>query len=336
MFKNILIFLGVVIISAFFVFQADSADCVLQSASWNKSRAEVGEIVNITIKGQNCAGWGVAIKIWEEDIGPDGLTGFKVTLNFTGNSDTLTTIWVAENSYDLTGDNKFYIEANAGSQTVYSYSGGATNPYLYVKTGAPTSGPGTPGGGSPGETKTYSFSIPNPLKGGASDFSSLVQVIAQWIFNLAIPIAVVMIVYAGVLFLTAQGDTGKVTKAKDVLKWAVVGLAIILIGSGFVTLIQSVLELGSDNTTVPGNSLPIDGSQPTGAIGSKCSSDRNCLSALKCKNSICQRPTGNLEGEPCNGGASCAAGLACDATGESKKVIDGQTLGLCFKPSPSE
>ncbi|GEM_PF-2373126 len=109
-------------------------------------------------------------------------------------------------------------------------------------------GCGTPGQPAcqPGKTQTYSFDIPNPLKGGVTDFSSLVKIIAQWIFNLAIPIAVAMIVYAGILFLTAAGEPAKVTKAKDVLKWAVVGLAIILIGSGFVTLIQSILELGGN------------------------------------------------------------------------------------------
>ena len=93
-------------------------------------------------------------------------------------------------------------------------------------------------------TQKYSFEITNPLKGGADDFTSLVKIIAQWIFNLAIPIAVAMIVYAGILFLTAAGEPAKVTKAKEVLKYAVIGLAIILIGSGFVTLIKSILELG--------------------------------------------------------------------------------------------
>ncbi len=99
----------------------------------------------------------------------------------------------------------------------------------------------------PGEEQSFSFEIPNPLKGGASDFTSLVKIIAQWLFNLAIPIAVAMIVYSGILFLTSGGDTGKVTKARDVLKYAVIGLAIILIGSGFITLIQSILELGSSS-----------------------------------------------------------------------------------------
>jgi len=202
-----------------------------------------------------------------------------------------------------------------------------------------TGGCGTPGQPAcqPGETQTYSFSIPNPLKGGASDLASLVKVIAQWIFDLAVPIAVVMIVYAGVLFLTAQGNEQKVTKAKDVLKWAVVGLAIILIGSGFVTLIQSVLELGTPSSSSGQPTLPTtDGTSGTtttvGAVGNKCSQDRDCFSGLKCKNTICQRTTGNLIGEPCNGGTNCDVGLACG--GEESIIIDGQTLlGTCFQTS---
>lgn len=187
----------------------------------------------------------------------------------------------------------------------------------------------------PGQDQSVSFELDNPLKGGASDLTGLVKIIAQWLFNLAIPIAVVMIVYAGVLFLTAQGNPGQVTKAKDVLKWAVVGLAIILIGSGFVTLIQSILELGAP----PGPSQSVlpspGGTTPgpsAGAVGNKCSRDRDCVSGLDCKNSICQRQSGNLVGEPCNGGTNCAQGLSCDQTSAASVIIDGQRLGTCFQP----
>ncbi len=189
------------------------------------------------------------------------------------------------------------------------------------------------GGGGGGEEKTFSFNIPNPLKGGANDLGGLVRIIAQWLFNLAIPIAVIMIIYAGVLFLTAQGNPTTITKAKDVLKWAVVGLAIILIGSGVVTLIQSTLELGAPSSSSGQPPGGTDGTVITvGAVGNKCSRDRDCVSGLKCKNSICQRATGNLVGEPCNGGTNCASGLACDKTGAARVVIDGQTLGACFQP----
>jgi len=146
-----------------------------------------------------------------------------------------------------------------------------TSQGIRFNAGGAGAGGGTGGGGcdtpgqpkcKPGETKTYSFNIPNPLKGGASDFTSLVKIIAQWIFNLAIPIAVAMIVYSGILFLTAAGEPAKVTKAKEVLKYAVIGLAIILIGSGFVTLIQSILELGGTTPPPAGGPPPGPGLPP--------------------------------------------------------------------------
>ena len=144
-----------------------------------------------------------------------------------------------------------------------------------------------------------------------------------------------MIIYAGILFLTAQGNPTTITKAKDVLKYAVIGLAIIIIGSGFVTLIQSILELGSGPSAPSGPALPGPAAPPapgSGAVGNKCSRDRDCFSGLKCKNDICQRETGNLSSEPCNGGTNCDVGLACDRSGPAVQVIDGQTLGTCFQP----
>lgn len=194
-------------------------------------------------------------------------------------------------------------------------------------------GCGTPGQPAcrPGETKTYPFEITNPLKGGASDFTSLVKIIAQWIFNLAIPIAVAMIVYSGILFLTAQGEPGKVTKAKEVLKYAVIGLAIILVGSGFVTLIKSVLELGS-GTPPPSSGIPppdFVGPPAPGAVGNKCSRDRDCFAGLKCGDSVCQRATGNWETEPCNSARNCDVGLVCDKSDSGLQFIDGQNLGTC-------
>lgn len=204
------------------------------------------------------------------------------------------------------------------------------------QSGTGTSGTvcGTPGQPAckPGTTQTYPFEITNPLKGGANDFTSLVKILAQWIFNLAIPIAVAMIVYSGILFLTAQGEEPKITKAKDVLKYAVIGLAIILIGSGFVTLIKSVLELGS-GTPPPSSGVPppdFVGPPAPGAVGNKCNRDRDCLTGLKCSDTICQRPTGNWATEPCNSAKNCDIGLVCDKSDSGLQPIDGQNLGTCI------
>lgn len=188
-------------------------------------------------------------------------------------------------------------------------------------------------GGTSSQSQSFSFEIPNPLRGGADDLTGLIKVLAQWLFNIAIPIAVIMIIYSGVLFLTAQGNPGQVTKAKDVLKYAVIGLAIMFIGSGFVSLIQSILELGNSSPPPGQQQLPNpSGSNQTpalGVVGNQCSRDRDCISGLRCQDSICKRATGNLETEPCNSGRNCDVGLTCDKSDGGLQVIDGQTLGTC-------
>src|SRR3989344_2503016 len=95
---------------------------------------------------------------------------------------------------------------------------------------------------APGATQSFLFSIPNPLQ--ANNLVELIDVLATWLFNIAIPITVAMIVYAGIIFLISKGEPAKITQAKNILLYAVVGFAIILIGKGFITLIESILNLG--------------------------------------------------------------------------------------------
>lgn len=95
------------------------------------------------------------------------------------------------------------------------------------------------GGG--GGTTTQNFELTNPI--GVNEFQDLVNIIGKWIFNLAIPIAVIIIIYAGLLMLTAGDNPGRFKKGSDALKYAVIGLAVVLIGKGFVTLIKSILSL---------------------------------------------------------------------------------------------
>lgn len=83
--------------------------------------------------------------------------------------------------------------------------------------------------------------LPNPI--GIDTFQDLVKVIGKYIFNLAIPVAVIVIIYAGILMLTAGGNPSKFQKGAKALWYAVLGLTIIFIGKGFVTLIKSILSL---------------------------------------------------------------------------------------------
>ena len=84
--------------------------------------------------------------------------------------------------------------------------------------------------------------IVNPPS-GYTDLMDVVNAIANYVYLIAIPIAVIMIVYGGVRFLMARGNPGEVTKAKQILLWAMVGLAVIFINTGFVYLVKAILGI---------------------------------------------------------------------------------------------
>ena len=81
----------------------------------------------------------------------------------------------------------------------------------------------------------------NPI--GQDNFQDLVNAIVVTLPKIIIPLAVIIIIWIGIKFFLAQGNTEKIKKARDALLWTVVGLAIILIGTGFVSLIKSILDL---------------------------------------------------------------------------------------------
>ena len=110
--------------------------------------------------------------------------------------------------------------------------------------GSPSGGPVGPPSGGP---VSGSQSIGNFIR--ANTFTELVNRIANWIFTLAVPIAVIMIVWAGILFMSACGAEDKITKAKRALTWSVVGLAIAFIGMGFTTLISDILGVAPEQMT---------------------------------------------------------------------------------------
>ncbi|MEK7535824.1 MAG: pilin [Patescibacteria group bacterium] len=69
----------------------------------------------------------------------------------------------------------------------------------------------------------------NPLKsGGVTDFNSLIVKILEVLIAIGIPVLVLMIVYAGFLFVTAGGSQDKIDKAKSSLWWAVIGGAVLI------------------------------------------------------------------------------------------------------------
>ena len=67
------------------------------------------------------------------------------------------------------------------------------------------------------------------LNGGTTNLPEAIGQIIQIFLGFLGVIAVVLIIYAGFLWMTAGGDSGKVDKAKSYIKNTVIGIVIILI-----------------------------------------------------------------------------------------------------------
>jgi len=70
----------------------------------------------------------------------------------------------------------------------------------------------------------------------------VIAAIANLIFWIAVAIVPLMIIIGSIMFLTAGGDSMKVTKAKSLLFWAMVGLGVLLLSKAIAALIEGILK----------------------------------------------------------------------------------------------
>ena len=85
--------------------------------------------------------------------------------------------------------------------------------------------------------KATNTMIDNPL-GDTTTLSQLIDEILNVIITIATPLAILAVIYAGFLFVKAQGDTTKLQEARTMLIWTVVGI-MVLLGA---TLLSSVIS----------------------------------------------------------------------------------------------
>lgn len=94
----------------------------------------------------------------------------------------------------------------------------------------------------PAVTLAADLVIPDPpAQGNAIDFWKLVNGALGVIWPIFIGAVVIMIIWAGFLFVTAAGDPAKITTAKKAAIWAVVGIAVGLLAFSAYTFVKRVL-----------------------------------------------------------------------------------------------
>lgn len=78
-------------------------------------------------------------------------------------------------------------------------------------------------------------SIPNPIASGS--FADLVSRIIDWIINIALILAPLIVVCGGFIYMTAAGDTNKVSQGKNIILYAVIGFIVVLLAKSLIGIL---------------------------------------------------------------------------------------------------
>ena len=90
-------------------------------------------------------------------------------------------------------------------------------------------------------TISSAVEIPNPLT--TKDFQTLIDRIISLVFTIGLALAPISIIIAGILFMTAQGEPGKIQTAQNIIKWTFIGLIILICSRAIVELIKTTVQV---------------------------------------------------------------------------------------------
>ena len=81
--------------------------------------------------------------------------------------------------------------------------------------------------------------IENPL--AAKSFEELAGNISWFLFRVGMVLAPLMLVVAGLMYVTSAGSPTRVQTAQRIALYTVIGLAIILLASGLIAVLKSII-----------------------------------------------------------------------------------------------
>lgn len=86
------------------------------------------------------------------------------------------------------------------------------------------------------------YLIKNPFGDKTTTLSQVILNVVSIVRILLIMMAVLYLIYAGFMFVTARGEPGKIKKARNALLWGFVGIALILAAQVIVTTLQNTVS----------------------------------------------------------------------------------------------
>ncbi len=86
-----------------------------------------------------------------------------------------------------------------------------------------------------------SVTLTNPLTSGDS-LEGFLGEILKFIIRIGTIVVILMVVYVGFKFVTAQGEPGKITEARTMLLWTVIGALVLLGAQAIAMAIQATVQ----------------------------------------------------------------------------------------------
>lgn len=81
-----------------------------------------------------------------------------------------------------------------------------------------------------------------PILTSPSQISDLIRAILGWISGIILTVALIMLLYAAFLYMTAGASEAALGKSKTVLIYAVVGIAVAILAYSFTPFIEAFLK----------------------------------------------------------------------------------------------
>ena len=152
--------------------------------------------------------------------------------------------------------------------------------------------------------------------GVTASLPTAIELVINVVLSLAGIFFLILVVYAGVRWMTAKGNEDNVTSAKNILEAAIIGLVVVSMSYAISTLIFNTLasNIPQDGTLLDGKVSCFKDSDCTG--GDKCNPAGYCYTET-CSDPIakcgdyCSKPC--QENQKCNSDGDCGINLVCFA-----------------------
>lgn len=89
----------------------------------------------------------------------------------------------------------------------------------------------------------------NALGGKSEDASSIVKKVIDFLLFLIGVIAVIMVIYGGIQYALSAGDPNKVSKAKNTIVYAVIGIVVAMLAFAIVNFVVDQFNKGTSTSS---------------------------------------------------------------------------------------